>query len=357
MIIGPNYDTDKEGWLAARAGNTVSATEVRDLYLGYGADRARIIAEKLDGLRTDLAGNKYIEHGHQREKIIEAWIMRNFAIPPSNDLIISSTDRRWIATPDGIQKSAFGIVVSEIKTSKSDIRPGKLDDDHRLVTTQDKKSGRLVIVEPGQAFISKGYWVQMQWQMHVTGAEETLYAWEQHDDDWSEWPRRGPKPLSAQPLYAWIPRDYAFIEDLLVDVVDPFFAELDAIRATRAAAGDTPQAPSELDAEIERLGREVAEGRALEARGKALKEPAWAKLQELLAGKGTYSHLDEDTGIKVTVGTSSPPAKRVFNRERALQKAPKTIANYEALVERYTELMPQEGKATLTVTVPNKEED
>src|SRR4051794_27027086 len=101
--------SDEAVWQEARR-PVVTATQVRDYAKGYPGDRARLIIEKITGVREDLSEIKYIEWGKFREPFLQDWVRDKYGIEPvANDLYVSSTDPRWACTPDG-HSSAFGIV-------------------------------------------------------------------------------------------------------------------------------------------------------------------------------------------------------------------------------------------------------
>src|SRR6478609_491281 len=197
---GPASQTPE--WFEARRLG-VTATEVAKLGKGYASDRKRILREKLTGDRVDLAGKQAVEYGKLREPLIAAWIARRFGIP-ANDLLFISADGHALATPDGyeIDPMSGDVYVSEVKTSMHDLTPGKIVDDVLVLT---KGPGGKWFLYDNQ-FAKTGYYDQMQWQMFVTGADRTLFAWEQHDGDWSGWPQRAPRTMTDEPGWCWVLR-------------------------------------------------------------------------------------------------------------------------------------------------------
>jgi hypothetical protein len=194
---------DEAGWLEARR-RGVTATEIAKLAQGQPAARATILAEKLTGERS-FFGNKYTDHGLEREPHISARLQAQHGFTPSDVLFHAQNDFRHLATPDGILVDGSGLVtIAEIKTGKHDLDP------------------------IGPAFAKTTYMDQMQWQMYVMGDTCTrcLFAWEQHDDEWV----RGldgverPRPLGLE--QAWVYRDDERIAEL-VRVADEFLADLD----------------------------------------------------------------------------------------------------------------------------------
>lgn len=346
---GPAAKTP-EWYEARRIG--VTATEARDLAKGYKSNRTKILREKLTGARLDLSGNQYVEYGNLREPIIARWIEARFGIPASDALYVNLADPRRLATPDGVQVDPFGtVLVSETKTSKHDLTPGNIVDGVLVLTKG--LGGKWYL--PDNHFADTGYYDQMQWQMFVLGAQRTLFAWEQHDSDWSGWPERAPKTLTPEPGWCWVTRDEKRIAELIA-IVDEFMLEL-AEAFTALAAGDEsaiPEGPSdpaeyERRARIRELGHTVIAQRKLEAAAAKAKTEAWNELQILLAEERDF--IDEgDEDLRVSV-TTSITTKKVVNRERMLKRAPQLVERYEKLVERYTESVAT-PKTTLTVTEP-----
>lgn len=336
-------------WYAARRVG-VTATEARDIAKGYKSDREKIKREKLTGQRVDLTGNRYVEYGNLREPIIAAWIASRFGIPASDALYIRNDDPRRLATPDGVEVDPFGnVFVSETKTSKHDLTPGTINEVGVLVLTKGLGGNWYL---PDNHFASTGYYDQMQWQMFVLGAHRTLFAYEQHDSDWSGWPTRAPKTLRPEPGWCWIERDEKRIAEL-IEIVDAFMVEVEEARAAIEAGGELPPEPMadgdyERRARIRELGHEVIAARKAEAAAAKDKKTAWSELQELL--KDEKDFVDEGSDLRVSV-TTSMSSKKVVNRERMVKRAPQLVERYEKLVERYTEMV-SEPNTTMTITEP-----
>ena len=111
-----------------------------------------------------------LEHGRRREPEIAAWVAATHGIQPSSALFHAESERRHLATPDGIAEDSSGrILLSEIKTTNKPFRS-----------------------------VPRTYLRQVWWQQHVLGAERTLFAWEQHRDF---------QPLHDEPTCMWIDRD------------------------------------------------------------------------------------------------------------------------------------------------------
>lgn len=318
MIKGPNSEQDKAGWLEFRRGG-ITATEIRDIAKGYAADKRRILTEKVSGIRPDLSGSRYIEWGNIREPVIQAWIEQRFGIAPSADIYGQDEDPGKLATPDGLSQEFGEIVVAEIKTSKHDLTPGRLDGE------------RVLISRGGGHFASTGYYDQIQWQMLVTGARMTLFAWEGHDDNWSEWPARGPEPTEIQ--YAWIPYDSARVAGLIA-LYDSFKVEIAEARAQAAAGGDLPETEAALPDEERDLAQTVLEARAEEVAAKAKREAAWARLLEIAKERGDDFRAS-GSGIRVS-WTTSRKMVPTFDEDAARAKAPAVFRRFEEIREKYT---------------------
>ena len=157
--------TDRVAWLKARS-RGITATDAARL---SGIRSVQAVAfEKVNG--SGFGGNAYTDHGRAREPEIARWVQGMFGIEPSNGLFHAASDRRHLATPDGIGHSKTGVVqLAEIKTTKSRWQS-----------------------------IPRSYLRQVWWQQYVLGAERTLLVWEQHDDF---------VPVDAVPECRWIDRD------------------------------------------------------------------------------------------------------------------------------------------------------
>lgn len=136
--------SDRDAWLAARA-DGVTATMVSKASTPAGF---RDVIEQIEN-PVDIVPNAMMDWGNYREPFIAQIVKERFGIMP-NEWLISFDDglRRWqMATPDGL--SMDHTLIAEIKTSGKPL---------------DK--------------IPVGYMRQIQWQLHVTGAERCLFAYE-----------------------------------------------------------------------------------------------------------------------------------------------------------------------------------
>ncbi|TFD74704.1 YqaJ viral recombinase family protein [Cryobacterium fucosi] len=249
--------TDRPAWLRARTGG-VTATEVAKLAKGGPGVQAELVTMKLSGeLEEDLSHLRYIRWGQIREEYIGEWVERRFNIQP-NQVLFRGENPRHLATPDGVGCDFDErLLVCEIKTSLHDLDPALTFGHYRTTLYADQK----------------------QWQLHVTGAQRALFAWEQHDDDWSGWPDRGPAPVLPEPEWRWVERDEERIAHL-VKVADRFLVALD-----EAAAGKV----AEFDVELDVLGQEVIQHRASEGAAKRAKDASWKALQERLVLLPSFS--------------------------------------------------------------------
>ncbi len=176
---------DRVAWLRARA-RGITATDVAGL--SGAASIARAADAKL-GAGPRFGGNAYTDHGRRREPEIAAWVAATHGILPSSALFCAATEKRHLATPDGVCVDGDGrVLLAEIKTTN--------------------KSWRT---------IPRTYLRQVWWQQHVLGAERTLFVWEEHDDF---------NPIHDEPKSVWIERDDREIGRLVglaTDLIDELY--------------------------------------------------------------------------------------------------------------------------------------
>lgn len=359
LTAHPGPASQTKEWYGQRM-EGITATEVRDLAKGYKSSRNKIAREKLTGDRANLAGKPAVEYGKLREPLIAAWVQRRFGIPASDLLYVQDADPRYLATPDGVEVDEMlgEVFASEVKTSKHDLTPGRMKDGVLVLT---KGPGGKWYLQDNY-FAKTGYYDQMQWQMYVMGASRTLFAWEQHDDDWSEWPTRAPRTLSEEPGWCWVLRDDKRIAELKV-IADEFLEEVKVLRAAIAAGeAEPPRLSPEEEQElaiakraqeikhekVRLLAQQLVVARQDEKRAVEHRERIWKELQEALAGETDW--LDDDPDAPRTSVVTSVPQRKVVNREKMLAKAPVLVERYEKLVERYTEVVVGDPKTTITVT-------
>jgi hypothetical protein len=167
--------TEREAWLQRRLGG-VSATEVALAATPSGFEKA---VEKRRN-PTEVIPNDYMLFGTESEPAIMQFAHRQFGILPSDWLIACEADPRHIATPDGL--SPDHTLIAEAKTTGKDWDT-----------------------------IPVNYRRQVQWQLHVTGAERCLFLWELRvpdDNGWFYMPWLEPK-------FRWIDRDETEIQKLV----------------------------------------------------------------------------------------------------------------------------------------------
>lgn len=185
--------TDRDKWLAFRS-EGVTATAVAKAVTPAGF---REIVSELRRPR-EFPDNDFMRFGRDQEGPIIDKLASVIDITP-NDWLISKdmADYRWqMATPDGL--SSDHSIIAEVKT-----------------TGKDWGSWAKV---PGH------YQRQVQWQLHVTGAQGCVFAWMLRGTNRGEfipaWP--GPKFVDVE-------RDEALIARL-EEVAHDLYRELQAIR-------------------------------------------------------------------------------------------------------------------------------
>jgi hypothetical protein len=136
-------DTDYEGWLNARRYG-VTATQVATASTPAGFEKAAV--DFLTEHREP--DNPYMEFGRVWESHIADFVNAVYEVRP-NEWLIRGDNTTHLATPDGL--SDDGKVIGEYKTTGKDWG------------TVEKLPVR--------------YRRQVQWQLHVTGAESCVVAW------------------------------------------------------------------------------------------------------------------------------------------------------------------------------------
>lgn len=181
--------TDYEKWLEVRASG-VTATAVSKAVTPDGF--REVLAQMRDP--RPIADNDYMRFGREQESALIEKLASQFALE-ANDWLIAkdAAENRWqMATPDGL--SPTHDLIAEVKT-----------------TGRDWGDWRAV---PGH------YQRQVQWQLHVTGAESCVFGWMLRTTIAGEmvpaWP--GPK-------FVVVSRDDALIERL-VTVAENLYREL-----------------------------------------------------------------------------------------------------------------------------------
>lgn len=343
----------RQAWLDQRRGG-VTATDIRDC--GNGSLRRAIIIEKVTGEQSrigeqivrngkGLTLDFYAEHGNRREPMIAEWIEGKFGIAPCEEVYTHGENPRHLASPDGVSLHPFtgALIVgeaaahlAEIKTTTRDLYPGRLDTD-RVLLELDLRSD----------FAKKNYYTQMQWQMYVMNAAKTLFVWEQHDGVVD--PGTGTFSPVGPPQYVWILRDQKLIDVLVNEVAPKLLADIDAAR-TAASAGDLPPVSS-LPQEHAALVADLLAARDAEATAVAKKKQAWEALQALYLGDDKDDLQIKIPGFANISVTTSTKLVKELDEAGMRKRAPKLVAQYEALRARYTKDKPKTTQS-LTVTVP-----
>lgn len=267
-------DTDRPRWIAERMAG-ITATEVRDLVIGKVRAQA-LIDMKLG--RTpdpgDLSHVPVIGWGHAREAVI-AEGLRGFGIEPESRVFHAEANSRHLGSPDGIGVDFDdAVIVSEIKTSGVPLPIGSPELD------------------------AKGYVHQMQWVMHVTGAQRCRFVVEQRIEEDG---RFLPGPIAED----WVERDDAAIAELIT-VADEFLAELDRQRVEGG-----PVIDEAVDTHAVNYLRAIDE----EKRWKALKEESYRAI--VAAGVSQESPLARVTYTPATPGEITEVVE--FDEEAAKQ--------------------------------------
>lgn len=173
---------DRERWLEARR-DSVTATQVADAASGPGGLAKAI--ERIDN-PEEITPNKYMEFGTNHEAVIAYEIkekfLDEFGLLPSDWLIAAEVHRWETATPDLL--SVDHLTIGEIKT-----------------TGTDWGSWEKVPVR---------YKRQVQWQLHVTGAERAVFAYMLR----AETPTGELVPAWLEPLSFVVERDETMIANL-----------------------------------------------------------------------------------------------------------------------------------------------
>jgi len=131
-------------WLEARR-KGVTATQVAKAASGPGG-----FAQALEDYVTDYMeqDNPYMAFGRAWEPVIAMDLKYSHGIMPNDWLLANSEFPHHLATPDGL--SLDHSQISEIKTTGKDWGEGKIPIQYRR---------------------------QVQWQLHVTGAEFCVFSW------------------------------------------------------------------------------------------------------------------------------------------------------------------------------------
>jgi len=167
-------------WYKARQYG-VSATTVAKAASGPGGFDAEL-KRALNPEDYVVEDNAYMRFGRDYEEWIVDNLPQEYGIKHNDWLICGMGADRWhLATPDGL--NADWSVIAEVKTTGKDWEDGKPPIQYRR---------------------------QVQWQLHVTGAERCVFAWllrtESEFGDFT--------PAWMEPKHIVIERDEAMIADL-----------------------------------------------------------------------------------------------------------------------------------------------
>lgn len=169
-------DDDFEGWLEARRSG-ITATQVANASTPAGFEKAA--ADYLTEYREQ--DNPYMKFGRDWEAHIAGFVWEMIGIQP-NEFLIRGETPHHLCTPDGLNKTHDWI--GEYKTTGKDWG------------TIEKLPLR--------------YKRQVQWQLHVTGAERCLVAWLVRDEVDGVF-----VPASFVPKTGIVERDPEMISDLI----------------------------------------------------------------------------------------------------------------------------------------------
>lgn len=187
----PVVEVESPEWFAMRA-EGVTATDIAKLANGGPAAWAEVKARK-QGAPSTFHGNAYTRWGNEREPFIGSVMHFKHDIVPTNAIIRNLADPRRLASPDAIGATRLG----EFKTTINHW-------------------------EEAPAAIPKDYYDQVQWALDVAGFDESVFAWELHENF---------TPLSLHDII--IPRDEARLV-----VLRDTFEQFQAYLAEDTAAGE-----------------------------------------------------------------------------------------------------------------------
>ncbi len=167
-----------ERWLSARR-EGVTATQVAKAASGPGGFEQAVSDYQEDWVEQD---NPYMAFGRAWEGPISMELKQHWNIMPNDWLICHEQFRHHMATPDGL--SLAHRQISEIKTTGKEWNPQRIPIQYRR---------------------------QVQWQLHVTGAEVCVFAWmlrEERDGAFI--------PAWFEPNVIMMERDEEMIAELIV---------------------------------------------------------------------------------------------------------------------------------------------
>lgn len=246
---------DEAAWKAARTG-LVTATDIPRLISGNPSAWAGLKADKASA--PAFRGSRYTRWGHEREPVIAEHLALFHGLRPNEWLLAAADAPTHAATPDAMSEQ--GTLLGEIKTTVKD-----------WLTPDD---------------IPRSYWWQMQWQMRVTGAARTMFAFELHEDFIPVW---------AEPRVFPIDRDDEAIALAMERVAE--FEAFDPANTTPPPAG---------------LGELLAERRTLKDAADAAAARLAATDDELraLIAASDWTGIHEEVGVKLSYSGIARSSKR-----------------------------------------------
>lgn len=165
-----------DDWIAARR-HGVTATQVAKAATKSGFEQA-VFDYNSEHVEVD---NAYMQFGRDMEPVIARFVHSDHGILPNEWLIRHAEFKHHLATPDGL--SPDHLHIAEIKTTGRDWETEAIPIQYRR---------------------------QVQWQLHVTGADACLFAWLRRFEIDGEL-----APAWWKPKYLWIERDSEMIESLI----------------------------------------------------------------------------------------------------------------------------------------------
>jgi predicted phage-related endonuclease len=175
-----------DGWLSERR-KGVTATQVAKASTERGFEQA-IHDYHSEHMETD---NAYMKFGRDMEPVIARIVHQKFDILPNDWLLRHADNQHHLATPDGL--SLDHKLIAEIKTSGRDFEEVQVPIQYRR---------------------------QVQWQLHVTGAEACLFVWMLRIDIDGVF-----APAWWEPKHLYIERDEGMI-NTLVKVADELWGRV-----------------------------------------------------------------------------------------------------------------------------------
>lgn len=190
--------TDHDAWIAARL-RGAPATDVAEAATPSGF--ALVLQRRLNpGWGED---NDFMAFGREQEPLMLAWAKSEHDLLPSRWLI-AGENLRHLATPDAL--SLDHTAIGECKT------------------TGDPWDG----AETNPKKIPIKYRRQVQFQLHVTGAERCLFMWQLRIQDGAHF-----RPGWWEPRHVWVERDEEMISEL-VGVADRLIEAVEEANGVRS---------------------------------------------------------------------------------------------------------------------------